>query len=85
MPDLQQKEISIFMIYNYEIPYEEMEEKRQKCAEWKVQITDCRYRPLDAEDDRYSSYKKEQNDGEYHIHKESGWSDPKVKIGRAHV
>jgi len=79
------KEISIFMIYNYEIPYEEMEEKRQKCAEWKVQITDCRYRPLKAEDDNYSSYKREQGPKDYHIHEENGWSDAKVRKFRRNI
>lgn len=79
------KEISIFMIYNYIIPYEEMEEKRQKCAEWKVQITDCRYRPLDAEDDNYSSYKREQGPEDYHIHTESGWTDAKIRKFRRNI
>lgn len=79
------KEISIFMIYNYEIPYKEMEEKRVKCAEWKVQITDCRYRPLDAEDDNYSSYKRKQGPEDYHIHEESGWTDAKVRKFRRNV
>lgn len=79
------KEISIFMIYNYEIPYEEMEEKRQLCAEWKVQITDCRYRPLDADDDNYSSYKREQGPEDYHIHTESGWTDAKVRKFRRNI
>ncbi len=79
------KEISIFMIYNYKLPYEEMEEKRIKCAEWGVQITDCRYRPLDAEDDNYSSYKREQGPEDYHIHKESGWTDKKVRKFRRNI
>ena len=79
------KEISIFMIYNYEIPYEEMEEKRQKCAEWKVQITDCRYRPLNAEDDNDSSYKREQGPKDYHIHTGSGWTDAKVRKFRRNI
>lgn len=79
------KEISIFMIYNYVIPYEEMEEKRVKCAEWKVQITDCRYRPLNAYDDNYSPYKKEQCPEDYHIHEESGWTDAKVRKFRRNI
>ncbi|WP_407421595.1 cobalamin-dependent protein [Methanobrevibacter sp.] len=79
------KEISIFMIYNYEIPYEEMEEKRQLCAEWNVQITDCRYRPLNAEDDNYSSYKREQGPDDYHIHEEGGWTDAKVRKFRRNI
>ena len=79
------KEISIFMIYNYEIPYEKMEQKRKHCADWNVQITDCRYRPLDAEDDNYSSYKREQGPEDYHIHEESGWTDAKVRKFRRNV
>ncbi len=79
------KEISIFMIYNYEPDYEEMEEKRVKCAEWGVQITDCRYRPLDATDDNYSSYKKEQTPEDYYIHEECGWTDQKVRKFRRNI
>ena len=79
------KEISIFMIYNYEPDYEEMEEKRVKCAEWGVQITDCRYRPLDATDDNYSSYKKEQTSDDYYIHEECGWTDQKIRKFRRNI
>ena len=80
------KEISVFMIYNYEITYEEMEEKRVKCAEWGVQITDCRYRPLDATYDNYSSFKtKGQTSKDYHIHVESGWTDQKVRKFRRNI
>ena len=79
------KEISVFMIYNYEPPYEEMEKKRVKCAEWGVQITDCRYRPLDAEDDNYSSYKKNQTSKDYYIHEECGWTDAKVRKFRRNI
>lgn len=79
------KEISIFMIYNYEIPYEEMEQKRIKCAEWGVQITDCRYRPLDAEDDKYSSYKRKQGPDDYYIHEEAGWCDQKIRKFRRNI
>ena len=79
------KEISIFMIYNYEIPYEEMEEKRQQCAKWKVQITDCRYRPLDATYDNYSSYKRSQTSKDYYIHEECGWTDQKIRKFRRNI
>ena len=79
------KEISIFMIYNFEPPYEEMEEKRVKCAEWGVQITDCRYRPLNATFDNYSSYKRNQTDEDYYIHEEMGWSDPKIRKFRRNI
>lgn len=79
------KEISIFMIYNYEPDYEEMEKKRVKCAEWGVQITDCRYRPLDAEDDNYSSYKRSQTSKDYYIHEKCGWTDAKVRKFRRNI
>ena len=80
------KEISIFMIYNYEPNYEEMEEKRVKCAEWGVQITDCRYRPLDATFDNYSSFKtKGQTSKDYYIHEECGWTDQKVRKFRRNI
>lgn len=81
----QAKEISIFMIYNYEPPYEEMEEKRVKCAEWGVQITDCRYRPLNATFDNYSSYKREQGPEDYYIHEEMGWTDAKIRKFRRNI
>lgn len=41
------KEISVFMLYNHDLDYNIMESKRVKCFEWQVQITDCRFRPLD--------------------------------------
>ena len=79
------KEISVFMIYNYEPAYEEMEQKRVKCAEWGVQITDCRYRPLDATDDNYSSFKRNQTSEDYYIHEECGWTDTKVRKFRRNI
>lgn len=78
------KEISIFMIYNYEPDYEEMEKKRVKCAEWGVQITDCRYRPLDATYDHYSSFKtKGQTSEDYYIHED--WTDQKIRKFRRNI
>ncbi|RLE53976.1 MAG: Fe-S oxidoreductase, partial [Candidatus Methanomethylicota archaeon] len=47
-------DIYVFMLYNWDIPFEEMEKKRIKCWEWKVQIADCRYRPLDQTFDNYN-------------------------------
>ena len=80
-----EKEISIFMIYNYEPNYEEMEEKRVCCAEWGVQITDCRYRPLNATFDNYSSYKRKQTSDDYYIHEEMGWTDQKIRKFRRNI
>ena len=36
------RETYVFMLYNWLIPFEEMERKRIKCWGWKVQIADCR-------------------------------------------
>ena len=79
------KEISIFMIYNYEPNYEEMEEKRVECANWGVQITDCRYRPLKATFDNYSSYKRSQTSDDYYIHEKMEWTDAKVRKFRRNI
>ena len=78
------KEISIFMIYNYEPNYEEMEEKRVYCANWGVQITDCRYRPLDQTFDEYSPSKhKGQTNKDYHIN--DNWTDQKIRKFRRNI
>lgn len=81
------KELSIFMIYNYEenggLDYIEMEKKRVKCAEWGVQITDCRYRPLERTDDEYSPYKRHQTNAEYHIN--PNWSDNEIRKFRRNI
>ncbi len=80
----QEKEISIFMIYNYELDYEEMEEKRVNCANWGVQITDCRYRPLDQTFDEYNPSKhKGQTNKDYHIN--DNWTDQKIRKFRRNI
>jgi hypothetical protein len=66
----------VFVLYNWDIPFEEMELKRVKCAEWKVQISDCRYRPLDQTYDHFD-YSKKQTSEDYFIHHD--WSDELVK------
>ena len=40
------RDIFIFMLYNHKFSFEELERKRIQCWEWKVQISDCRFRPL---------------------------------------
>ena len=81
------KEVSIFMIYNYEekggLDYNEMEQKRVECAKWGVQITDCRYRPLERTDDEYSSYKKHQTNEDYHIN--HNWTDHEIRKFRRNI
>jgi hypothetical protein len=77
-------DVYVFMLYNWDIPFEVMERKRIKCWEWKVQIADCRYRPLDQIYDRYNPM-KEQTNKDYHIHTEAGWTDALVKQFRKNV
>jgi len=79
--------VFVFMIYNWDVPYEEMEKKRIKCWEWKVQIADCRYRPLSQKDDRYSGqkFRTGQTGRDYHIHREGGWTDKKIRAFRKHI
>jgi hypothetical protein len=76
------KEIYVFMLYNWEIPFKEMEKKRIKCWQWRVQIADCRYRPLDQTYDNYSSSRSQTNK-DYYIHPK--WTDAEVKQFRKNV
>lgn len=81
------RNLFVFMIYNWEIPFEEMEQKRLKCWEWKVQISDCRYRPLNQTHDRYNGqhFRRGQNGRDYHIHRGAGWTDKKIRLFRKHI
>jgi len=81
------KDIFVFMLYNWNIPFEEMEKKRIKCFEWGVQITDCRYRPLNKTEDNYDpmAYRNGQTEKDYHIHKETKWTDAKVRQFRKNI
>jgi len=76
------RDIFVFMIYNWDIPFEEMEEKRIKCWEWKTQISDCRFRPLYQTSDNYKP-RLIQTSEDYHIHE--GWTDSSVKQFRSNV
>lgn len=76
-------EIYVFVLYNWDIPFEEMEMKRIKCLEWKVQIADCRYRPLNQLYDNYNPRKKRQTSKDYYIHEK--WTDALVKQFRKNV
>lgn len=80
------KDISVFMIYNFDLPYEAMLKKVKACYNWGVQITDCRNRPLDLDYDNYSPHKVNgQPEGSFYIHKKSGWSDKKIRDFRKNV
>jgi hypothetical protein len=80
------KDISIFMIYNFDTPYEDMMMKIKYCKRWGVQITDCRYRPLDIDYDGYNPHLREgQPKGSFYIHKKSDWDDYKIRSFRSSV
>lgn len=77
------KNITVFMIYNWEIDFEEMERKRIKCWEWKVQISDCRNRPLSQLYDHYEPLRDQNQGDDYYIH--PNWTDAEVKQFRQNV
>lgn len=77
------KDISIFVLYNWDITFEDMEKKRIKCWEWKVQIADCRYRPLNQTYDNYNTLKINQTNDDYYIHPK--WSDKAIKEFRRNI
>ncbi|MGB8216392.1 MAG: radical SAM protein [Candidatus Methanoperedens sp.] len=80
------KDISVFMIYNFDIPYEDMIKKLKHCKTLGVQITDCRYRPLEIDYDNYLPHMRNgQPEGNYYIHKKAGWTDQKIRNFRKQV
>lgn len=79
------RDIYVFMLYNWDLSFEEMEEKRIKCWKWQVQIADCRYRPLNELCDGYIPGKIGQTSREYYIHERAGWTDALVKQFRKNV
>ncbi len=80
------KDVSVFMIYNFNVSYENMLEKIKFCKKWGVQIADCRYRPLNLDYDEYNPHLKgEQLLGSYYIHELAGWTDQKIRDFRRRV
>lgn len=81
------KEIAIFMIYNFNIPYAKMIQKVECCKSWNVQVIDCRYRPLTSTYDNYkpSAFKEGQTKEDYYIHENGGWTDQKIRNFRKKV
>lgn len=78
------KDISVFMLYNHILDYNIMEEKRVKCFEWGVQVTDCRFRPLDIIEDNYNPQKRTgQNNDDYYIH--DNWTDSSIRQFRRNI
>jgi hypothetical protein len=79
----KRKDIYVFMIYNWDYPYNHMELKRAQCYKWGVQISDCRYRPLDQTFDKYNPRVKEQTSADYFIH--ANWTDGDIRQFRRNV
>ena len=79
------RDIYVFMLYNFELSYEELVRKRQKCLEWGVQIADCRYRPLDQTFDNYNpqAWRTGQTSEDYYIH--PNWTDAQIRAFRKQV
>lgn len=76
------KEIYVFVLFNWDYPFETLEKKRLKCWEWGVQISDCRFRPLDQTFDRFNA-RLYQTSADYFIH--TKWTDEEVKQFRKNV
>lgn len=74
------KEIQVFMLYNFDYPYEFMEYKRKKVGEFGAQVSDCRYRPLDSTRDAYNSRRDSQTSEDYFIHEL--WTDEQIRTFR---
>ncbi len=71
------KELQIFMLYNHDMSPESIFEKVEQCFQWGVQVSDCRYRPLDLFHDGYLPQAVSQDDSEYYLHE--GWTDADVR------
>jgi hypothetical protein len=76
------KDISVFILFNWHHGFEEVEKKRLKCWEWGVQISDCRFRPLNQMYDHFNS-RKRQTSKDYYI--SPNWTDEEVKQFRSNV
>ena len=76
------KDIYVFMVYNFDLDYDEMEKKLRHCKRWGVQIADCRFRPLNQTFDDYMP-RREQTKTDYYIH--PNWTDMLIKEFRRNV
>jgi hypothetical protein len=81
------RDMSVFILYNWDIPFPEVERKRKACAKWRLQIADCRYRPLSQTQDHYipgAPERVRQTPADYYIH-EPAWSDGQIRQFRKNV
>ena len=81
----ERADIHVFMLYNHDIAFGEMEKKRRSCQEWGVQVADCRYRPLDQTVDNYKHWcaPNKQGPNDYYIH--PLWTDALIRLFRRNV
>lgn len=77
------KDTYVFMLYNWLIDFQILEQKRIQCWKWQVQITDCRFRPLDQTFDHYNPRGKHQTNLDYYIHPK--WTDAQIRQFRKNV
>lgn len=77
------RDTQVFMLYNHDLPPNVLFAKVENCYQWGVQVSDCRYRPLDSFTDGYQPWKKQQAADEYYMHE--GWDDVDVRRLRAAV
>ena len=72
------------MLYNHQnISYSEMRGKLEQCRKWRVQVIDCRFRPLDTIDDNYNPRAQRQTADEYYV--APNWTDWQVRRFRRAV
>ncbi|MBE0418120.1 MAG: Fe-S oxidoreductase [Coriobacteriia bacterium] len=74
------KDISVFMIFNHELPPGDLRHKAEACFHWGVQVADCRFRPLDCFSDGYKPQAKQQEPDEYYLY--DVWTDEDVRAFR---
>lgn len=78
------RNISVFMLFNHDLSYDELEEKSILLFDKRIQITDCRFRPYDRLDDNYNGrINSPQTNYDYHIN--PNWTDREVKQFRRNV
>jgi hypothetical protein len=78
----KRKDISVFMLYNWQFPFDVLERKRLMCWDWRVQVSDCRFRPLTQTFDNYNP-RRDQTTTDYYIHE--NWTDKEIKQFRRNV
>jgi hypothetical protein len=76
-------EISVFMLYNSTIDFDEISRKLEWCRRWGVLVNDCRYRPLNSLYDNYNPRSKQQTSEEYYI--SNNWTDKNIRLFRRMV